>query len=94
MEYKEIQINSINFNNFDDFFEQRGFTEIPILGDLINKSYLKINLDYYVNNFDLNIKLNEFFIKTDGISNKIELINYNNLLLEGEIIYFDKDIKK
>ena len=29
MEYKEIPINSINFNNFDDFFNQRGFTEIP-----------------------------------------------------------------
>ena len=63
MEYKEIPINSINFNSFDDFFNQRGFTEIPILGDLINKSYLKINLDYYVNNFDLDIKLNEFLIE-------------------------------
>ena len=46
MEYKEVPINSININNFEDFFDQRGFTEIPILGDLINKSYLKINLDY------------------------------------------------
>ena len=45
MEYKEIPINSINFNSFDDFFNQRGFTELPILGDMINKSYLKLNLD-------------------------------------------------
>ena len=92
MEYKEVPINSININNFEDFFDQRGFTEIPILGDLINKSYLKINLDYYVNNFNLNIILNEYIINTTGNSNKIKLKNYNNLLYEGEIIYFDKNI--
>ena len=92
MEYKEIPINSINFNSFDDFFNQRGFTELPILGDMINKSYLKLNLDYHVNNFDLDIILNEYYIRTTGSSNKIELINNNNLLLEGECIYFDTDI--
>tara|TARA_B100000575_G_scaffold270022_1_gene250184 strand:- start:419 stop:2137 length:1719 start_codon:yes stop_codon:yes gene_type:complete len=92
MEYKEIPINSINFNNFDDFFEQRGFAELPILGDMISKSYLKLNLDFYVNNFDLDIILNEYYIRTTGLSNKIELINNNNLLFEGECIYFDTDI--
>ena len=92
MEYKEIPINSINFNSFDDFFNQRGFTELPILGDMINKSYLKLNLDYHVNNFDLDIILNEYYIRTTGSSNKIELIDNNNLLLEGEYIYFNEDI--
>lgn len=92
MEYKEIPINSINFNSFDDFFNQRGFTELPILGDMINKSYLKLNLDYHVNNFDLDIILNEYYIRTTGTSNKIELINNNNLLLEGECIYFNENI--
>ena len=92
MEYKEIPINSINFNSFDDFFNQRGFTELPILGDMINKSYLKLNLDYHVNNFDLDIILNEYYIRTTGTSNKIELIDNNNLLLEGECIYFNENI--
>ena len=32
-------------------------------------------LDYHVNNFDLDIILNEYYIRTTGSSNKIELIN-------------------
>jgi hypothetical protein len=92
MNFEEININSIDLNNFDEFFNKRGFCELPILGDLINKSYIKLEVDFQVNNFNLNIILNEHIIKTNGTSNEIQLINNNNLLFVGDTVYFNTDI--
>lgn len=94
MEFKELNINSIDLNNFNEFFNKRGFCEIPILGDLINKSYIKIELDFYVNNFNLDIILNNNTIKIDGNSNIIAVENKNHNLHIGDIVYFNNNIIK
>lgn len=88
---KELSINSINYN-FENFFNRKTYTELSIEGDLINKCYIKLDLDFHVKNFDLNIDIKEISINTDGKTSKIVINSINTNLTYGSKIKFNNII--
>jgi len=83
IEYKSVNINNININNFNNLFNTRGFCEIPILGDLINKSYIKLDLNLNIKN-NFNLELEKY---------TINFINFNNNILIFDKTIYDINIK-